>query len=67
MRKKTPRIGRPPKDPAQRRDRQPRPLNVKLTPAERELFDRAAAAAGRPVTVWARELLLRAARRLVGG
>ena len=55
-----PKIGRPPKPAEERRTAQ---LLLKTTPAERELID--AAAGAEPVTVWAREVLLRAARRRV--
>lgn len=55
---KTPRMGRPPKPPG---EKQSAALTVALTPAERELVERAAA--GRPTATWARETLLRAARR----
>lgn len=52
------RVGRPRKDPAAKRRGS---LLLKLTPAERELVD--AAAGDEPVTVWAREAVLRAAKR----
>ena len=53
-------MGRPPKDPA---DRQTNGIRLPLTDAERALIDAAAKADGdRPVT-WARDALLRAAKR----
>ncbi len=61
--RKPAKIGRPPLPAAARRDRQARPLYLKLTPAERAELDAAAERAAAPISVWARELLLRAARR----
>lgn len=52
------RRGRPPKPAA---ERQTESILVSLTPAERSLCE--AAADGRPLATWARETLLRAARR----
>lgn len=54
------RMGRPPKDPADRL-RGAGGLTVPLTAGQRAAID--AAAGEQPVTVWAREVLLRAARR----
>lgn len=51
-------VGRPALPAAQKRGVQ---LKIKVTPAERELIE--AAAGDRLVTVWARDVLLRAARR----
>jgi uncharacterized protein (DUF1778 family) len=50
-------LGRPPKSPAHKRSEQ---LLLKLTPAERALIVKAAD--GEP-TIWAREVVLRAAKR----
>lgn len=50
--------GRPPKKPADRRSER---LTIKLTPGERAGL--AAAAGDEDLTVWARDLLLRAAGR----
>jgi hypothetical protein len=51
--------GRPPMPPDMRRVES---LYLKLTPAERAEID--AAAKGKSVTIWAREVVLRAARRI---
>ena len=53
--------GRPPLPEGERADRQPRPLFLKLTPAEREVIDEAAAIDERPPSRG--ETLLKAARR----
>lgn len=55
--KKTPILGRPPKPAA---EKQANRLVIKLTPAERADID---AAGGGATSTWAREVLLRAARR----
>jgi uncharacterized protein (DUF1778 family) len=47
--------GRPPKPPEERRDK---PLRIRLTPAEREALDAAAAQEGQETSTWARNLLL---------
>jgi uncharacterized protein (DUF1778 family) len=40
-----------------------RPLRVRLTDEERTILDRAARAAGKPTSTWARDVLIAAARR----
>ena len=50
--------GRPPKTAA---DKRSEAILVSLTPAERELIK--AAAGDEPLAVWARDVMLRAARR----
>ena len=52
-----PKMGRPPKPPGDRKDAE---LRIRLTEAEREELDRAA---GQDTSTWAREVLLRAAKR----
>ena len=56
MAKKKKRLGRPPKPTSEKRSAV---LYLKLTPAERRLID---SAAGDQPTVWARRVLLRAAK-----
>lgn len=51
------RMGRPPLPP---KDRRAKPLRIRLTDAEREEIDKAA---GGMSSTWAREVLLKAARR----
>jgi hypothetical protein len=53
-------MGRPPKDPEDRRTKM---VSVPLTEAEREEVDAAADAAGVKIAAWARDVLLRAARK----
>lgn len=57
---KKPRRGRPPKPAG---ESQTAVLFLKMTPDERGAIDAAARAAGRPVSVWAREILLSVARK----
>ena len=52
-----PKMGRPPKPPEDRKDAE---LRIRLTDSEREELDRAA---GKDTSTWAREVLLRAAKR----
>lgn len=54
--------GRPFKSDDERRDA-PR-IAVKVTQAERDALEGAAAAAGKDFTVWCREVMLRAAKRV---
>lgn len=54
------RMGRPPKDPADRRDET---IRVPLTAAEKEWVDAAADADGKKPTTWAHDVLVRAARK----
>ena len=42
------------------------PLRIRLTAGQRRLLDAAAAAAGRPTSTWAREVLLATAARRPG-
>lgn len=58
---KTAERGRPPKNP---QDRHSAVIYLKLTPADRATLEAAAEAKGKPLTVWVREVTLRAARRL---
>jgi uncharacterized protein (DUF1778 family) len=51
------RMGRP---PLPEEDRRAKPLRIRLTDAEREEIDKAAGASS---STWAREVLLRAARK----
>jgi len=55
--KKTAERGRPPKPPGERKTAE---LRIRLTEAQRAQLD---AAAGEDTSTWARELLLRAAKR----
>jgi hypothetical protein len=55
--------GRPPKPLEERRRK---PLRIRLTDAERELLDDAAGGE-EGTSTWAREVLLRAARKAKGG
>lgn len=57
---KTPKMGRPPKAPA---DRRTNGLRIPLTDAEREVVEAAAQADGDKPITWAREAVLRAAKR----
>lgn len=50
-------MGRPPKPPGERKDAE---LRIRLTPDERAELDRAA---GEDTSTWARDVLLRAAKR----
>lgn len=59
----TPKLGRPKLPDDKRRHGQARPLFIKLTPDERGVIDQAAATDDKPPSVWARDILLRAARR----
>ena len=52
-------MGRPPKDPEDRRDET---IRVPLTKAERASLDAAAEAEGKKPTTWAHDVLVRAAR-----
>ena len=54
---KQPRMGRPPKPPEERKAAE---LRIRLTEAQRAELD---AAAGQDTSTWAREVLLRAAKR----
>lgn len=56
------RLGRPPKPPAEKKERS-RPLYILCDHAEREAIDSAALASGQAASTWAREVLLRAAKR----
>lgn len=53
-------MGRPPKEPEERRTKM---VSVPLTEAEREEIDTAVEARGVKLAAWARDVLLRAARR----
>lgn len=53
-------MGRPPKDPEERRTRI---VGVPVTQAEGELIDAAAEAEGVKLAAWARGVMLRAAKR----
>lgn len=57
MADKETKMGRPPKPPDERKAAE---LRIRLTQAEREELDRAA---GENTSTWAREVLLRAAKR----
>ena len=57
---KTPRMGRPPKTPEERRDQG---LRIPLTDAEKALVEQLAKADGKKPVTWAREALLRVAMR----
>lgn len=60
--KRTPRGGRPSlsgNGPTPR-------LQVRISTEDREVLDEAAASEGKTVSAWAREVLLRAARRVLG-
>jgi uncharacterized protein (DUF1778 family) len=54
--------GRPPAAPEDKR----RPFQVKLTEDERADIDRAAAKSEKPASTWVRDVVLKAARRLLG-
>jgi len=58
---KTAQRGRPLKNAA---DKHSAVLFLKLTPQQRRGLEAGAEAAGQPLTVWARDVLLRAAKRL---
>lgn len=53
-------MGRPPKDP---KDRRTESLRLPVTEAEREAIERAATAVGKKPITWARDLVVRAAKR----
>lgn len=53
------RMGRPPKDPE---DRQTARLEIRMTQAELDLIE---AAAGEKISTWARDVLVKAAKRAV--
>ena len=55
-----PMAGRPSKPALERRNY---PLRIRLNDAERALIEKAANAAGEPVSAWARQLLLHAAEK----
>lgn len=57
----TPRMGRPPKNPDERRDDG---LRIPLTSEEKALIEQCAEAAGKKPITWTREILLKAAKRL---
>lgn len=60
---KKPKMGRPPKTPEERKTAD---MKIPLTDDEKELIRQAAAAdEAKPVT-WARDVLVRTARRIIG-
>ena len=54
------RMGRPPKPPEQRKSSE---LRIRLTEADRGTLDEAAHSKGAETSTWAREVLLKAAKR----
>ena len=56
----TTRMGRPPKPPDERKSSE---LRIRLTEADRETLDEAAGARGAETSTWARDVLLKAAKR----
>lgn len=58
---KTTKIGRPPKAPEHKYSEV---IYIKATAADRAAIEAGAAAAGEPLTTWARGVLLRAAKRV---
>ncbi len=56
----TTRMGRPPKPPEQRKSSE---LRIRLTEADREMLDEVAEAKGEETSTWARDVLLKAAKR----
>lgn len=60
MKRKTRKMGRPPKPPGEARTAE---LRIRLTPAEREALDATAKARGEDTSTWARAVLLALAGR----
>jgi hypothetical protein len=52
--RKKPKMGRPPLPKGMVRQT----FTIRITPADREAFERAAKTAGKPVTQWARDVLI---------
>jgi len=56
----TTRMGRPPKPPEHRKSSE---LRIRLTETDREALDEAAQSRGEETSTWARDILLKAAKR----